>query len=83
MLPFSASTFGKNDKYSPFQVTYPCKKCGIDCVSDCVQCNKCSSWVHYDCAELTDEEIEFYNVPENDFFVAKDVKLSHVVAHLI
>ena len=70
-LPFHVSKFSKNDKFSPFQDIYPCQICGIDCVNECVQCNKCSAWVHYDCAELTTADIEFYNVTENDFFLSR------------
>ena len=78
-LPFHVSKFSKNDKFSPFQAIYPCQICGIDCVNDCVQCNKCSAWVHFDCAELTPTDIEFYNVYENAFFCRERCKMAPLV----
>ena len=70
-FPFHFSKFDENDKINPFAEIFPCKKCGIDCADDCVQCDKCNGWIYYDCAKLTDNKIEFYNVPENQFFCCK------------
>ena len=61
---------------NPFSKIFPCKKCGIDCADDCVQCDKCNVWIHYDCAKLTDDEIEFYNIPENKFFCCKRCEMA-------
>ena len=48
-------------------------------MNDCVQCNKCSAWVHFDCAELTPTDIEFYNVYENAFFCRERCKMAPLV----
>ena len=82
-LPFSSSKFVENDKLSPFEDFYPCKICQIDCVNNCVQCDKCSIWVHYHCADLSESEIEYVNIPENEFFCSERCKAAPLDCRLI
>ena len=35
---------------------FPCRKCRNECVVDCIQCDECDEWVHYECVRLTEEE---------------------------
>ena len=35
---------------------YPCRKCRNECVVDCIQCDECDEWFHYECVLLTEEE---------------------------
>ena len=30
-------------------MSYPCKVCQLECVSDCIQCDLCDWWLHVDC----------------------------------
>ena len=57
VFPFSNIVNSKNiDEFHPFREVYPCKKCRQDCVVDCIQCDLCLDWLHYQCAGLTEED---------------------------
>ena len=46
---------------------FPCRKCRKECVVDCIQCDECDEWFHYECVRLTEEE--FTRLGSNKFRV--------------
>ena len=69
LFPFSHCSPKKFDELFPYQDGYPCKKCCGQCILDCIECEECRYWLHYECAGLSEEE--FISLGDNinrDFF---------------
>ena len=73
VFPFYKIGFSKIDEFHPFRDNSLCKNCRNDCVSDCIQCDECSYWLHYNCAGLTKEQFEQFGneLRHTDFFCSK------------
>ena len=83
-LPFFVSD-NKNfrDTITEHDGLYPCKKCKIECLDECIQCDVCDVWLHAECANLeydfecyvdyevdaVDEDDENVNIDESCAFV--------------
>jgi len=37
---------------------FPCGTCSLECVDECVFCEDCKLWFHFDCVGVTEETIE-------------------------
>ena len=72
VLPFYI-TISKNkiDEFFPFRDNFLCKKCRNNCLTDCIECDACFYWFHFDCANLTSEEIDMYCNSHKDYFCSK------------
>ena len=46
---------------------FPCTICGKDCDTDCIQCDVCNGWVHYDCTDLG-PDISLYENTDKEFY---------------
>ena len=46
---------------------FPCTICSRDCDTDCIQCDICNGWVHYDCTDLG-PNISLYENTDKEFF---------------
>ena len=40
-------------------IKWPCGLCGESCLDDCIECNACTCWHHFDCLGATGDEPEF------------------------
>ena len=76
VFPFYKTAFSKIDEFHPFRDNWLCKNCRNDCVSECIQCDGCSYWFHYNCAGLTKEQFEKFGheLRHRDFFVVIDAR---------
>jgi len=39
---------------------YPCGACSNNCQDNSIQCDDCLSWFHFQCLNLSQEQIEYY-----------------------
>ena len=57
---------------------YPCKKCCKECIDYCIQCDECEKWLHYECAELSQEEFFLLsNLKYRDFYCIRCMMRQH------
>ena len=72
-FPFYKIAFSKIGEFHPFRDNSLCKNCRDDCVSECIQCDGCSYWLHYNCAGLTKEQFRQFGKEtcNRDFFCSK------------
>ena len=54
-------------------VNFPCTKCRKACKKnvkrgeESICCDECENWVHFDCTNLSNEDLEFFKLPDKKF----------------
>ena len=81
VLPFCNTTHEKIDEFFPFRDNFLCKKCWNNCMTDCVECDECSYWLHFDCAGFTIEEFDMFCNGTKDYFCSKRCLLRQLPFH--
>ena len=53
IFPFSCVLKTENvDEFNPGRDSFPCKICRKECLNDCIQCDLCDKWLHFECTRL-------------------------------
>ena len=54
---------------SVWQLTHPCPNCKVKCVdgTECIQCNFCFKWFHFECSGLSKKSFSVYELNPDKF----------------
>ena len=81
ILPFS--NVSKNvdvDEFNPNRNSFPCKKCRNQCLGfgleNCIQCDVCSEWLHYECCDMSFESLDLLAENNLTFVCSKRCEMS-------
>ena len=75
IFPFSCTSNATQlEECDPLSDFFPCKVCYMNCVTDCIQCDICDSWVHMDCTDLG-SSISLYIDSNKDFICSNRCEL--------
>ena len=81
VLPFCNSPDDKIDEIFPFRDNFLCKKCWNNCMSDCIECDECLYWLHFDCAGFTIDEFDMFCDSTKDFFCSQRCVMRQLPFH--
>ena len=52
----------------PTMVRYACSICGKRCITKCIECSGCKSWVHASCVPMDEKELKSWDETNHQFF---------------
>ena len=63
------SAEGFQTEIIPENPSFTCKKCQMDCVEgeNCIQCQDCKTWIHYNCSMLPPYQFFLYKSTQRRF----------------
>ena len=68
IFPFNCLSNDAFIKYcDPLSDFFPCLVCKVNCIDNCIQCDFCDGWVHYDCSELG-SDLSLFIDNDREFF---------------
>ena len=60
-------------------ISHPCRKCKKNCLGnqlmDCIQCDYCHSWYHFECTNIHDELFQSYVHNDLEFICSKSCEM--------
>ena len=76
VLPFNKVVSNDRiDEFYPDRDSYPCKICRNECLGDglmdCIQCDVCEKWLHFECSSLTPQEFKDLCDSTHDYICSK------------
>ena len=80
-LPFHDTTHDKIDDFFPFRDNFLCKKCWNNCMTDCIECDECFYWLHFDCTSLSSQDLDILCISSKDYFCSKRCLMRQLPYH--
>ena len=69
-LPFQQNLNDEVSNSSIWQLTHPCPMCKVKCVdgTECIQCDFCLNWFHFECSGLSKKSFTDHELNPNKKF---------------